>query len=112
MNAGFEDESKKQQPPAMVLECGMRNDGSSDIQVYHVDFDDGNDDNDNRQLLSISHKFRHPEQSYDVMEQFLAEECGIDDQLGSFLMNYSVFRLRREKLQFLQGVKFLMDSTK
>ena len=110
-------DEKKQQPPAMVLECGMRNDGSSDIQVYHVHFEpssggDGTSDNDNRQLLSISHKFRHPEQSYDVMEQFLAEECGIDDQLGSFLMNYSVFRLRREKLQFLQGVKFLMDSTK
>ena len=113
---------------AMVLECGMMHDGSSDVQVYHVNFEFGGSGDasataaataaapapaagggeDAYNQLAISHKFKHSEEMCDALQEFLAEECGIDDSLGEFMINYNVFRIRRSKLQFLQGVKSML----
>jgi len=97
-------------PGTILLDCGM-DAGESNVHIFHMHCEYNNSDNsDNKNnKLELSPKFRHPNAVYAALQTFLARDCGIDEMVGMFLINYHVFRMQKEKLQFLQGVKTFLE---
>jgi len=107
--------------PALILDCGMDAGGESNdqIHIYNMEygvtpvppsFDKKQQQQQLQRPMEISFKFRNVEPMYDALYDFLKQDCEIDPSLCAFLINYNVFRIRREKLQFLHGVKAFLES--